>query len=371
MTDRSDRLRSSAPPGPQALDPDTGEPIVPPSPGWHFDRRDFLAGVGGTLLAGGLVPQLVQVAHAAKPLEDFTIAYISDSHLYVREKNLRFVRSLERAVQEVNALDPQPDFVVFGGDLAQLGRKEELDTGREILATLKAPKRMIVGEHDWYYDMGDAWKERFGPDRYVFEHKGVVFVALNSVVENDFWTEKGWNAETRMNVVSGLDDRRQNPFTVGEAQREWLRKALKKYKDDQPVVVLSHSPLYKYYKGWNFWTDDAEQVQEILSRFQSVTVLHGHTHQLLTNKIGNIHFHGMMSTAWPWPYAPEGLPQLTIRMDRPDPFSQFDGCGRGTLKVRGHNHADKQYVLWENDNRTLTAEQLESGAVGEQINEAY
>ena len=60
-------------------------------------------------------------------------------------------------------------------------------------------------------------------------------------------------------------------------------------------------------------------------RFPNVTVIHGHTHQLLTNRIGNIHFHGMLSTAWPWPYAPEGLPKLTIQMNRPDPFDPNDG----------------------------------------------
>ena len=35
-----------------------------------------------------------------------------------------------RAVDDVNRLDPQPDFVLFGGDLAQLGQPEELEIGR-------------------------------------------------------------------------------------------------------------------------------------------------------------------------------------------------------------------------------------------------
>ena len=95
-----------------------------------------------------------------------------------------------------------------------------------------------------------------------------------------------------------------------------------------PLIVFSHSPLYKYYRNWNFWTDDADEVQAILRPYQHVTVIHGHTHQLLTNRIGNICFHGMLSTAWPWPYAPTGLPPLTVQMDRADPFDQFDGLRR-------------------------------------------
>jgi len=43
-------------------------------------------------------------------------------------------------------------------------------------------------------------------------------------------------------------------------------------------------------------TDDAEgRFRAILQRFDRVTVLHGHTHQVLTNRIGNIQFHGMLS----------------------------------------------------------------------------
>jgi len=57
-------------------------------------------------------------------------------------------------------------------------------------------------------------------------------------------------------------------------------------------------------------------------------VLHGHTHQVLTNRIGNIQFHGMLSTAWPWPYAPQGLPALTVQMNRPNPFDSNDGPRR-------------------------------------------
>ena len=65
-----------------------------------------------------------------------------------------------------------------------------------------------------------------------------------------------------------------------------------------------------------------------------MTVIHGHTHQLLTNRIGNIDFHGMLSTAWPWPYAPTGLPALTVQMNRADPFDPFDGCGDGRVRGR-------------------------------------
>jgi Icc protein len=128
-----------------------------------------------------------------------------------------------------------------------------------------------------------------------------------------------------------------------------------------PLLVFSHSPLYKYYRDWNFWTDDADQVQAILKPYAHVTVIHGHTHQMLSNHIGNIDFHGMLSTAWPWPYAPTGLPALTVQMNRADPFDQFDGCGDGRMTVDARGLVDKVYNLWDRNPVTVKASYLGSG----------
>jgi Icc protein len=334
------------------------------------DRRHFLKvslRFAGMAAAAGIVQphafQLVSVAHAAttpgeKPDVAFRFAYISDSHLYARGMTHRFAKAVVKAVDDVNALDPQPDFVLYGGDLAQLGRPDELAFGQQLIKEVKAPMKMMVGEHDWYYDLGEKWREMFGPDHYSFDHKGVHFVVLNSVIEEDFWTANGYTPAQRMDIVAGLDDGRQSRFTVGEKQRDWLAKDLAPVSKETPIVVFSHSPLYKYYKPWNFWTDDAEQVQALLQPFDAVTVIHGHTHQLLTNRIGNISFHGMLSTAWPWPYAPEGLPEYTVQMHRTDPFNQFDGCGDGQVDVLASGQVNKRYNLWDRNPRVVTAAEL-------------
>src|SRR6195256_5076338 len=309
----------------------------------HLDRRSFLkvstGAAAAALAAGGsnhfhsFLP--VNVAYAAEGggPQGFTFAYISDSHLYVKKTNERFVRQLLRAVDDVNKLDPQPDFVFFGGDLAQLGRKEELDLGAQILKSLKAPLRMMVGEHDWFFDMGEHWQSLFGPPQYSFDHTGVHFVTLMSVNEKDFWTARGMTPEERMHTVAGLDNGIQSRFEVGPEGRQWLQNDLAAIDKKMPVVIFSHSPLYKYYRNWNFWTEDADEVQTILAKFDTVSVIHGHTHQLLLNRLGNISFYGLLSTAWPWPYAPEGLPKLTVQMNRADPFNQFDGLGDGQFGV--------------------------------------
>jgi 3',5'-cyclic-AMP phosphodiesterase len=325
----------------------------------NADRRTFLkasAAAAGAALASGLLPphsfQPVRVAHAGT--EGFRFAYISDSHLYERKLNDRFVNALLRAVDDVNGMSPQPDFVLFGGDLAQLGQAAELELGAQILKNLKAPLRMMVGEHDWYLDMGQKWRELFGKDMYSFDHKGVHCVVLNSVVEKDFWTARKLTPMQRMMTVAGLDNGVQSPFTVGAEQRAWLQGDLSAVPADQPVIVFSHSPLYKLYRPWNFWTDDADEVQAILKRRKQVVVFHGHTHQLLTHRIGDIHFHGFLSTAWPWPYAPEGLPELTVQMGRADPFDPNDGCGDGSVVIHPDGLADKIYNLWNRNAVTVS-----------------
>jgi 3',5'-cyclic-AMP phosphodiesterase len=335
----------------------------------NVSRRDFakLAAVSaGAAAAKGLLPphsfQLVEIAHAQEAKPRFSFAYVSDTHLYKRSLNDRFVRAILKAVDDVNALNPQPDFVLFGGDLAQLGQTEELELGAQILKSVKAPLRMMVGEHDWFLDMGDAWKGLFGPPHYSFDHKGVHFVTLMSVEERDFWTARNMTPMQRMQTVAGLDNGVQSRFEVGPQGRDWLKNDLAKLDAKTPLVVFSHSPLYKYYRDWNFWTDDADEVQKILSRFDTVTVIHGHTHQLLSNRIGNISFHGMLSTAWPWPYAPTGLPKLTVQMNRADPFSQFDGCGDGRFDVGvgAAGLVDKIYNLWDRNPVTVRASYLAS-----------
>jgi len=329
----------------------------------NLDRRSFLrvsAAAAGAAVASGVAPCRsflpVTLAQAADPdarKQSFRFAYISDSHLYERSLNDRFVNAILRAVDDVNHMDPQPDFVFYGGDLAQLGQAKELELGAQILKELKAPLKVMVGEHDWYFDMGEKWRELFGKPTYSWDHKGIHFVVLNSVVERDFWTARGLTPMERMLTVAGLDNGLQSPFSVGEPQRTWLAADLAALAEDAPIVVFSHSPLYKLYRAWNFWTDDAEQVQAILKRFKQVVVIHGHTHQLLTNRIGNIHFHGMLSTAWPWPYAPEGMPELTIQMSRPDPFNPNDGCGNGEVRVHPDGLVDKVYNLWNRNPVTV------------------
>lgn len=162
----------------------------------------------------------------------------------------------------------------------------------------------------------------------------------------------------RMLQMARLDNPDGQPFMVGESQREWLKKDLAVISKGTPLVVFSHSPIQKIHKGWNFWTDDAEQVQTLLKPFDKVNVIYGHVHQIQYNQIGNISFHSAMATAWPWPYPSSYvqvetyLPKLTVEMNRADPFNERDATGWQFINMANGN-VDFNYLLPENKNRVV------------------
>ena len=328
----------------------------------NYSRRNFLK-TGSALLAASSLPiSLVELAFGKDNPQNFTFGFISDSHITQIEGN-RFVRNwdrgLIRAVAEANLLDPGPDFFFYGGDIAQLGKPEEIDHGLELLGALRGKVHYVMGEHDYYVDLGEYWRKQLGPDHYSFDHKGVHFVVLNSILTFAEWMHKKWDTGMeRMQQMARLDNPRGSPFMVGDSQRTWLQADLDKVSKDTPLVVLSHSPLQKIYRGWNFWTEDAEQVQDLLKPFDKVTVLYGHVHQIQTNQIGNISFHAAMATAWPWPYPSSFnqqasyLPKLTVEMNRADPFFERDATGWQFINMHSGRVA-VNYVLPDNRNRVV------------------
>jgi 3',5'-cyclic-AMP phosphodiesterase len=329
----------------------------------NMNRRAFLKTTGAGLIASAFPMSLVKLAFGAKsPAQDFTFGYISDAHIQQIKGN-RFVRNwdmgLIRAVREANLLTPRPDFFMFGGDLAQLGKKEELDHGLEIMSKLRGKVHYVMGEHDYYLDLGAYWREKISPLYYSFDHKGVHFVVLNSILTYDSWTNGKWASPMdRMLAMARLDNPDGSPFMVGEEQVTWLKNDLEKISRVTPVVVFSHSPIQKIFKPWNFWTEDAENVQALLKPFEKVTVIYGHVHQIQYTQIGNISFHAVMATAWPWPY-PESysqlascMPKLTVPMNRADPFFERDATGWQFIDVSSGKTA-MHYQLPDNRNRTV------------------
>jgi 3',5'-cyclic AMP phosphodiesterase CpdA len=313
-----------------------------------FLHKSLLAGVGGAA-AYGWFP-LLNTIDVASGAETFKFAYVSDTHLYPKAVNTRFVEKAEQAVTDIRAMSPPADFVIFGGDLAQLGDPVELKLGAEILAELKIKTVLIPGEHDWYLDMGATWEKQFGRSPWTFDHKGVRFIGLDTVSHApDFWTAKKLSPKERMLRMATFDGSTPPAWAgVGLPQLEWLQRTLSSWSKAAPVVIFSHNPLYEYYPPWQFWVRDWREVHEVLKPYTNVTNIHGHVHHPSYSEVGTTRFVGMLATSWPWPYPPQ-VPLHTRCMVRADPGDPFDGVGWSRLTATAAGRVENEYVMWRKD----------------------
>lgn len=339
-----------------------------PEPTTQITRRTFMqksliGGAVGAVACSGWFPLIntIGVASAAvkKP---FQFAWISDTHLYPRDVNDRFVEKTKRAIKEVQEMASSLDFLIFGGDLAQTADPVELDLGKELLSEITIEKLFIPGEHDWYLDLGKKWNRDFGESPWVKDHKGVRLIGLNTVGQApDYWSVKKMTPRERMGHMEALDGTVAGPWSgLGSEQLKWLQKAVADWPKKDPLIVFSHNPLYEYYPPWNFWVRDWREVHEILEGFTDVTNIHGHVHQVLYNEIGNMRSIGMLATSWPWPYAPEGVPALTKPMLRVDPGDHFDGLG-WSLIAMDTNGVDNTYKMWRKPEHIIAEASHDSG----------
>jgi len=137
--------------------------------GGHYDSVESSAipEIHRAAVLGSALPfSIVKVAFGTgSPAEDFRFGYISDAHIqHLGGPN--FVRTGSRADpggSRANLLTPKPDFFFFGGDLAQLGTKDEIDHGLEIMSKLQGRVHYVMGEHDYYLDLGEYWESKLGP----------------------------------------------------------------------------------------------------------------------------------------------------------------------------------------------------------------
>ena len=261
-----------------------------------IDRRGFLkcmawAGTGTFCVMKGGILNSYSLSRLAglDPAEmkgELSFAQISDSRMgFNKPANADVVGTLKAAVDKINALKTQPQFLLHTGDISHLSKPEEFDTVDQILKGAVAKQVYYVpGEHDMIGDDGKQYLERYGKSTqgngsYSFDVKGVHFVGLVNV----------------LNLKAG------GLGTLGPDQLEWLEKDLHGLTASTPVVVFAHIPLWSVYPEWGWGTEDSAQALGYLKRFGSVTVLNGHIHQTMQKIEGNVTFHTAASTAFPQP----------------------------------------------------------------------
>jgi 3',5'-cyclic AMP phosphodiesterase CpdA len=110
------------------------------------------------------------------------------------------------------------------------------------------------------------------------------------------WDAKGVHYIVLVNVFNF-----EKMGVLGSEQLAWLGRDLSQQSAATPIVVFTHVPLYALFPQWGWTTDDGAQALALLRRFERVTVLNGHIHQVVRHQEGNIVFASANATAYPQP----------------------------------------------------------------------
>jgi len=290
----------------------------------EIDRREFLKmmGVGGVVFLSNLGVEPASSLSFGKS-KDFFFVQLSDTHWGFEgaKVNPDAKGTLIKAVKEVNSLSQQPDFIVFTGDLTQTTddtnvRKARMKEFKQIVSELDAKVvHFMPGEHDASLDNGETYKDFFGETHYVFDHKGVHFIALDNVSD-----------------PTG---------SIGESQLEWLKSDLAKQSKDANIVLLTHRPLFDLYPQWDWATKDGAKAIDLLMPYKNVTVFYGHIHQENHHMTGHIAHHSAKSLMLPMPAAGSVPKRQPIPWSNSEPYK-----GMGFRNVLSRTKSD-QYEISE------------------------
>ncbi len=297
------------------------------------NRRSFMK-IAGTSLGIGVLYSAFPAAKASgeagelfslmgqkngELVTPFTFVQLSDAHVgFDGPPDPLGTKAFERAVQMVNQLPQRPDLVLFTGDLTHDTEEKDVHAQRmkrfqEISRGMNVPLvKCVPGEHDAGLDGGALYREFFGETYYSFDHRGVHFIALDNVS-------------------------RAKP-EVGPEQLAWLRKDLERFSKSAPIVVFTHRPLFDLKPEWEWFTSDGDQVMNVLSPYENVTVLYGHIHRDDAHEEQHIHHYAARSLIFAFP-DPEKVPQK-----KPMPFDKDQPFKNLGIRLVHENFAGKALV---------------------------
>lgn len=211
----------------------------------HVSRRQFLA-----LCALGAAGTALGVEAGSPNARAFTFATINDIHL----SDAASTTLLDTAVARINA-DSRVRFVVVLGDLATIGKMDELNLAKASLSQLKIKYFVVPGNHDVALDPKnpfDNYQEVFNELRWSFEENGWAFIGFNS-------------CELAMSDV-----------TVAPEEVAWLNKRIEAIGPEQPVALFCHHPLNPNTKAYR--VKNADEILGLFKGHKLRLVASGHWH---------------------------------------------------------------------------------------------
>lgn len=182
-----------------------------------------------------------------------------------------------KAVDRVNWL--RPEFVVSVGDLIEGYTNDDAEIERQwkeftgFIDQMKMKFFFVAGNHDVTNPkLHQVWRDKFGPEWYSFDYKGVHFVCLSS----------------------------EDPSAhIGEKQLDWIKKDLAASADARWTLVFLHKPLWTYAEreisAGNADRTNWKQVEKLLVD-RPHTVFAGHVHHYVQYQRNGQQYYSLATT---------------------------------------------------------------------------
>jgi len=201
------------------------------------------------------------------------IAQITDAHLCAQGElcngRVDTGAMLQACVATLCALDPQPDAILFSGDLSDHGRPEEYRALRRLLAPLTMPLYVIPGNHDRRAAFRQAFSDHSylptdGFLNYVIDRHPLRLIGLDTLVEG---AAKG---------------------ALSARHLDFLKSTLEE-GEDRPTLIFMHHPPFA--SGLHHMDqtgcDGAGALADLLGSFANVErVVAGHQHRTIFTRYG-------------------------------------------------------------------------------------
>jgi 3',5'-cyclic-AMP phosphodiesterase len=234
------------------------------------------------------------------------IAFVSDTHVNLRtnESGISYIQHLDEAMAAINAA--KVDLVLIAGDLTDGGTREQMALFKRKVKQLKAPVMFVAGNHDVGMVGNDTVKtsitpdkvkrfgQELGPNWFAREKAGVRVIGINSCLFGTGFKEE-------------------------EEQWQFLEKELAK-PHTKPTLLLEHFPLFintvdePRISTWNMLPEPRKRLLALIEQGGVHTVLSGHLHYRIMNRLNGMLFLGNAPTAFGLPHGiqPEGWMLLTV-----------------------------------------------------------